>query len=204
MLETKESNSWQVGLPARWILQALPEGGVDRIPSSNNTASPIPASLMAWVQKQYLSLLQASHAVSGTRDRDLGAFCPLFVSSAHVSNVYPVSTSPWSGSCHAKPRLELKNLPPSAVLKALWQQESPQLADMNAELVPFQDAESAGFWGIKRALINRANSVQQSNAVPNTAHKWRHCFKVGHLRKTHSIWHRIIRESAHHSFSTRV
>lgn len=77
------SNSWQMGVPAGWILQVSPEGGIARIASCNSTASPIPASFKAWVQKQYLFLVQASHSI-----RDLGAFCPLVgVLSSHLQYI---------------------------------------------------------------------------------------------------------------------
>lgn len=40
-----------MGVPAGRILQVLPESGIARIPSFNSTASPIPASFTARVQK---------------------------------------------------------------------------------------------------------------------------------------------------------
>lgn len=95
------------------MLQVLPEGDIARIPSSNNSASPIPASLIVCVQKYYLS-------VSGTRDRDLDAFClyfwcPQLMALICILTEHPHGLVPFQ----AKPGLELKNPPPSAALKAL-------------------------------------------------------------------------------------
>lgn len=97
-----------MGVAPGQILQVLPEGGIARILSCNSDASPTPASFTAQVQKQYLSVLQASHSVSGTRDRILVHFVHFLVSSAHISSIYPDSTSPWSGSYQAKEMLELE------------------------------------------------------------------------------------------------
>lgn len=195
MLKTK-SNSWQIGVPAWWIQQVLPKGEFLSLTSLLLPYQPhswlgFRSSICLWVVLEV-----ASWCI-------LSAFrCPQLMSLMCILTEHLHSLAP----CQAKPRLELKNPPSSAVLKALWHQESPQLADVNTELVPFQDTKP-GFWGIKRALINTEQTLS-SKAM------W---FLTWHIRETlfqgwpfmkKTFWHRIIWESAmstaHHSFFTCV